>query len=50
MLQGMRVSAIAAELEISASTASNHMARIREKLAVESNGEILIYAVRAGLI
>lgn len=50
MFQGMTVSAIAAELEISASTASNHVSRIREKLGVESNGEILIYAVRAGLI
>lgn len=50
MIQGMTVSAIAAELEISASTASNHVSRIREKLGVESNGEIVIYAVRAGLI
>lgn len=50
IIQGMTVSAIAAELEISASTASNHVSRIREKLGVESNGEILIYAVRAGLI
>lgn len=50
VLQGMTISAIAAELEISASTASNHVSRIREKLGVESNGEILIYAVRAGLI
>lgn len=50
MIQGMSVSAIAAELEIGASTASNHVSRIREKLGVESNGEILIYAVRAGLI
>lgn len=50
MIQGMSVSAIAAELEISASTASNHVSRIREKLGVESNGEILVYAVRAGLI
>lgn len=50
MIQGMNVSAIAAELEISASTASNHVSRIREKLGVESNGEILIYAVRAGLL
>lgn len=50
VIQGMNVSAIAAELEISASTASNHLSRIREKLGVESNGEILIYAVRAGLI
>ena len=32
MLQGMTVSAIAAELKISASTASNHLSRIREKL------------------
>lgn len=50
MIQGMNVSAIAAELEISASTASNHVSRIREKLGVESNGEIVIYAVRAGLL
>lgn len=50
MIQGMNVSAIAAELEISASTASNHLSKIREKLGVESNGEILIYAARAGLI
>ncbi len=50
MIQGMNISAIAAELEINASTASNHVSRIRDKLGVESNGEILIYAVRAGLI
>ncbi|MEZ4450539.1 MAG: response regulator transcription factor [Nannocystaceae bacterium] len=50
MIQGMNVSAIAAELEISASTASNHVSRIREKLGVESNGEILVYAARAGLL
>lgn len=50
MIQGMNVSAIAAELEISASTASNHVSKIREKLGVESNGEVLLYAVRAGLL
>ncbi len=50
MIQGMSVSTIAAELEISASTASNHVSRVREKLGVEHNGEILVYAARAGLI
>ena len=50
LIQGMAVSAIAGELEISASTASNHLARIREKLGVISNGEVLVYASRAGLL
>lgn len=50
LVQGLSVSAIAAELEISASTASNHLARIREKLGLESNGEVLLYAARAGLL
>jgi two-component system invasion response regulator UvrY len=50
MLEGMSVSAIAAELEISASTTSNHVARIREKLGVESNGEVILYGARAGLV
>ncbi|HMV68379.1 MAG TPA: response regulator transcription factor [Myxococcota bacterium] len=50
LIQGMSVTAIAAELEISASTTSNHLARIREKLGVENNGEVMIYAARARLI
>ncbi len=50
LLQGMSVTAIAAELEISPSTASNHVAKIREKLEVEHTSEILVYAARAGLI
>ncbi len=49
LLTGATVGAIADELEISASTTSNHLARIREKLGVESNGEVLVYAARAGL-
>jgi two-component system invasion response regulator UvrY len=50
LLQGMSVSAIAGELEVSASTASNHLSRIRDKLGVEHNGEVLVCAARAGLL
>ena len=50
LVRGMSVSDIAEELEIQASTASNHMARIREKLGVSTNGEVLLYAFRAGLL
>jgi DNA-binding NarL/FixJ family response regulator len=50
LLQGMGVSEIAAELEISASTTSNHVARIRDKLGVETTGEVLVYAARVGLL
>jgi DNA-binding CsgD family transcriptional regulator len=46
----MSVTAIAGELEISTSTASNHLSRIREKLGVEHNGEVMVYAARAGLL
>ncbi|MBK7759388.1 MAG: response regulator transcription factor [Deltaproteobacteria bacterium] len=50
LLRGMNVADIADELEIQASTASNHLARIREKLGVQTNGEALLYAFRAGLL
>lgn len=50
LLRGMNVSDVADELEIQASTASNHIARIREKLGVNTNGEVLLYAFRAGLL
>ena len=50
VLRGLSVSEIANELEIQASTASNHMARIREKLGVETNGEVMLYGFRAGLL
>lgn len=39
----------AAELDISASTASNYVASIKEKLGVSSRAAILAYAHRAGL-
>jgi DNA-binding CsgD family transcriptional regulator len=47
---GTTVHAIAAELEISPSTASNHWARMRAKLGVQTNAEVLVYAVRSGLM
>ncbi len=50
LIEGMTVSSIAAELEVSPSTVSNHLFRIREKLGVEHNGEVLVYAARAGLL
>lgn len=50
LIRGLSVTAIAAELEMSVSTASNHLSRIREKLGVTHNGEVLVYAARAGLL
>lgn len=50
LLAGRSVGEIAASLEINGSTASNHLARIREKLGVSTNAEVLIYAHRAGLL
>jgi two-component system invasion response regulator UvrY len=50
LLVGTTVNAIAAELEISPSTASNHLARMRAKLGVQTNAEVLVYAVRSGLM
>jgi DNA-binding NarL/FixJ family response regulator len=50
IFQGSRVSDIAAELDLSASTVSNHVARIKEKLGARSIAEIVNYAHRAGLV
>lgn len=41
---------IAAELDLSASTVSTHLVHIREKLGVRTNGEVVQYAYRAGLV
>lgn len=49
IFQGQTVTDIAAELNLSASTVSTHVARIKEKLGVRSIGEIVAYAHRAGL-
>jgi DNA-binding NarL/FixJ family response regulator len=50
MAAGFQVKDIALELEISASTASNHVARIREKLGLRTNGEVVLYASQHGLL
>lgn len=50
LIDGRRVSDIADMLDISVSTTSNHLAKVREKLGVASNGEVLLYAQRAGLL
>ena len=50
LLGGASVYEIAGVLEIGASTVSNHLARVRQKLGVETNAEILIYAHRIGLL
>lgn len=50
LLAGRSVGEIAAALEISGSTASNHLAKVREKLGVSTNAEVLLYAHRVGLL
>ena len=50
LFQGSTVSEIAAELDLRASTVSNHVAHIKEKLAVRSIADIVSYAHRAGLV
>lgn len=50
LVGGATVSEVAHALEISVSTASNHVAAIREKLGAASIGEILRYAARVGLM
>lgn len=50
VLQGRAPGDIAAELALTPSTVSSHLARIREKLGVRTNGEVMQYAWRAGLV
>jgi len=47
---GLTVSQIATKLAISAKTVSTYRARILEKMAVETNAELVRYAARYGLI
>ena len=49
MIEGLTVSEVAFSLGITPSTASSHLASIRQKLGVQSNGELIRYAFRAGL-
>ncbi|MFO0586935.1 MAG: response regulator transcription factor [Polyangiaceae bacterium] len=50
VFQGRTVSEIAAELNLSVSTVSNHLAHIKEKLSAHSIADIVSYAHRAGLV
>ena len=50
ILQNHRVTEIAAELDLSVSTVSNHLTHVKEKLSVRSIGEIINYGHRVGLI
>lgn len=50
IFQGRAVSEIAAELDLSVSTVSNHVAKIKEKLGARTIGDIVSYAHRAGLV
>ena len=50
ILQNRRVTEIAAELDLSVSTVSNHLTHVKEKLSVRSIGEIINYGHRVGLI
>jgi two-component system, NarL family, invasion response regulator UvrY len=48
--QGQTPSQIAGELDLAASTVSTHIGRIKEKLALDSLGSLVQYAVRNGLV
>jgi DNA-binding NarL/FixJ family response regulator len=50
IIQGRVGADIAAELNLTKSTVSNHLAKIKEKLGVSSIAEIVRYAHRAGMI
>lgn len=50
IFSGKTVSQIAAELDVSMSTVSTHLARIKEKLGLHSIAEIVSYAHREGLV
>lgn len=50
LAHGRSVSEIAAELDLGLSTVSNHLRRIKEKLAVTTTAEIIGYAHRTGLL
>lgn len=48
--EGRAVADIAAELNLTSSTVSSHLAHVREKLGVRTTGEVMQYAYRAGLV
>ena len=50
LLSGRTVTEVAAELNLSASTVSTHLAHVKEKLGVRNVAEIIDYGHRAGLV
>lgn len=48
--RGMSTSLIAKALDLSATTVSTHLARIKTKLGLETTGQLAQYALRAGLV
>ncbi len=50
LIAGRAVGDIAGELDLGMSTVSTHVGKIRQKLGVQTVGEILLYAHRAGLV
>ncbi|MCB9763592.1 MAG: response regulator transcription factor [Alphaproteobacteria bacterium] len=50
LIEGKTVSEVAYALDLQVSTVSTLVSRIREKLGVESVGEVLLYAHRMGLL
>lgn len=50
LLEGRAVADIAAEFDVHSCTVSNHLTRIRNKLGVTTNAEIMRYAVSAGIV
>ncbi|MEZ4392412.1 MAG: response regulator transcription factor [Polyangiales bacterium] len=50
VIEGQRVTDIAAQLDLSTSTVSNHVAAIKAKLEAQSIADIIVYAHRVGLI
>ena len=49
LVRGMRPKEIALELDISEKTVATHRARLMNKLGIDDNRQLLLYALRAGL-
>lgn len=50
LLEGKSISDIGYALKLAPSTTSNHLRRVREKIGVETNGELFRYATQVGLL